>query len=103
MLPAQPLAGAVATGRYRGPSTTAGASGKFSCPAGTLSQWGDKVVLGVYEGGTTQTLWAQAAGHRARTAGSRGYASLSADGCVALGQSSCDRDLELSVDLRNLS
>src|SRR5215831_6329259 len=103
MLTAYPMAGTVETGRYRDPSTTAGPSRKFSCCAGALSQWRDEALLGLYEGGTAQTLWTQAAGHRARTAGSRGYASLSADGCVALGQSSCDRDLELSVDLRNLS
>src|SRR5262250_3278180 len=103
MFPAHPLAGAVATGRYRGPSTTAGASGKFSCPAGALSQWGDKVVLGVYEGGTAQTLWAQAAGHRARTGRPRGCPSLSADGRTALGKRQSARDVELSVDRGNLS
>jgi hypothetical protein len=77
--------------------------GKFSCRAVALSQWADEAVVGIYEGRPAQTLWTQASGHRARTAGSRGYASLAADGCVALGQSSCDRDLELSVDLGNLS
>src|SRR5438067_5114882 len=103
MLAAHPMAGPVATGGYGGPNATAGASRKFSCRAGALSQWGDEAVLGVYEGGTAQTLWTQAAGHRARTAGPRGCPPLSADGCAALGQSSRDRDLELSVDRRNLS
>src|ERR671922_2804886 len=103
MLTAHPMAGPVATGGYGGPHAAAGASSKFSCRAGALSQWADEAVLGLYAGRPAQTLWTQASGHRARTAGSRRYASLSADGCVALGQSSCDRDLELSVDLGNLS
>src|SRR5438876_4533823 len=97
------MAGPVATGGCRGPSAAAGTSGKFSCHAGALSQWGDEAVLGVYQGGTAQTLWAQASGHRARTGGPRGYPPLSTDGCAALGKRQSDRDLELSVGLRNLS
>src|SRR6266571_7167577 len=103
MLAAQPLAGPVATGGCRGPRAAAGASGKFSCRASALSPWGDEVVLGVYESGTAQTLWAQAPGQRARTGRPRGCSPLSADGCAALGQWARDGDLELSVDLGNLS
>src|SRR5262245_56896694 len=103
MLTPHPMAGPVATGGYGGPNSAAGASRKFSCRAGARSQWADEAGVGLYESRTAQTLWAQASGHRARTAGSRGYASLSAHGCAALGQSSCARDLELSVDLGNLS
>src|SRR5215471_7409354 len=103
MLATYPMAGPVATGGYRGPGPTAGASGQFSCGAGALSQWRDEGVLGVYEGGTAQTLWAQASGHRARIRGSRGYAPLSPHRCAALGQWARDRDLELSLGRGNLS
>ena len=51
------MAGPVATCRCRGPSAAAGASGKFSCPTGALSQWRDQAVLGVYQGGAAQTLY----------------------------------------------
>src|SRR5215468_8389278 len=103
MLTAHPLAGSVASGGYGGRHATAGASRKFSCPTGALSQWGDKVVLGVYEGRPAQALWAQAAGHRARTGRPRGYAPLSPHRCAALGEGARNRDLELSVDRGNLS
>src|SRR5437016_12625571 len=103
MLTEHPMAGPVAPGGYGGPNAAAGASRKFSCHAGALSQWADEAVLGFYEGRPAQTLWTQASRRRARTAGSWGYSSLSADGCAALGQSSCARDLESSVDRGNLS
>src|SRR5215471_736340 len=103
MLAAHPLAGPVATGGCRSPSVAAGASGKFSGRASARSQWEDEAVLGLYEGHTAQTLWTQASGHRARTAGPRGCPPLAADGCAALGKSSRAGDLELSVDRGNLS
>src|SRR6058998_2426128 len=70
MLTEHPMAGPVAPGGYGGPNAAAGASRKFSCHAGALSQWADEAVLGFYEGRPAQTLWTQASRRRARTAGS---------------------------------
>src|SRR6516162_1789870 len=103
MLAPYPLAGPVAACGCCGRRAAACPSGKFSCGAGVLSQWGDEVILGVHQGGAAQTLWAQALGHGARTGGPRGYPPLSADRCAALGKWARDRDLELSLGRGNLS
>src|SRR4029434_3599596 len=103
MLAPYPLAGPVAACGCGGHRAAACPSGKFSCCTGMLSQWGDEGVLGVYQGGAAQTLWAQAPGHCARTGGSQGYAPLAAGGCATLGNWLRDRDVELSVGRRNLS
>src|SRR5437660_12804859 len=103
MLTEHPMAGPVAPGGYGGPNAAAGASRKFSCHAGALSQWADGAVLGFYEGRPAQTLWTQASRRRARTAGSWGYSSFSADGCAELGQLSCGRNLEFVVVPGNYS
>src|SRR5436309_1294952 len=44
MLTEHPMAGPVAPGGYGGPNAAAGASRKFSCHAGALSQWADEAV-----------------------------------------------------------
>src|SRR5918911_2827286 len=103
MFAAYPMVWPVATGRHRRRRPPTGAPRKFPLGDGTVPQWRDEAVLGLYEGGTAQTLWAQASGHCARTAGPRGYPPLSTDGCAALGEWPRAGDLELSVGGRNLS